>query len=60
MTITIQPPDKEENNCLHQVTLEVEIIQGKYTTQLRIVKWACLQGETSYKAGLPTLPNIKP
>lgn len=59
MTVTIQPPDKEENNHLHHVTLEMEIIQGKYATQLRVVKWACLQGETSCKAEVPILPNIK-
>lgn len=29
MTVTIQPPDKEENNHLHHVTLEMEIIQEK-------------------------------
>lgn len=34
MTITIQTPDKEENSCLHHLTLEIEIIQEKYAIEL--------------------------
>lgn len=59
MTVTVQPPDKEENNHLHQVTVEIEITPGKCTIQMRIVKWACLQGETSHKAEVLISPNIK-
>lgn len=53
MTISVWPPDKEQYNHLHHVPFKMEIVQGKYASQQRIIRWACLQGETSYKAEVP-------